>query len=65
MKDRPGHDFKYAINSNKIQKKFNWQPKKSFEEGIWDTVKWYLDNKTWWNEILKKKYKLRRIGIIK
>ena len=65
VKDRPGHDFKYAINSNKIQKKLNWQPKKSFEEGIWDTVKWYLDNKTWWNKILKKKYKLQRIGIIK
>ncbi|MFK7967656.1 MAG: dTDP-glucose 4,6-dehydratase [Rickettsiaceae bacterium] len=47
VKDRQGHDRRYAINSNKIHKQLNWQPKESFETGIAKTVKWYLDNQEW------------------
>ena len=61
--DRPGHDRRYAINSNKI-KKLGWRPKNSFKNGLFKTVFWYLNNKNWWDEIIKKKYKLKRIGKI-
>ena len=47
VKDRPGHDFRYAINSNKIQKDLNWEPQTLFPDGIIKTVKWYIDNKDW------------------
>lgn len=47
VKDRPGHDLRYAINSNKIQKHLNWKPQTLFHDGIIKTVKWYIDNKDW------------------
>ena len=47
VKDRQGHDRRYAINSTKIQRELNWRPKESFETGIAKTVKWYLDNTKW------------------
>ena len=59
--DRPGHDKRYAINANKI-KKLGWEPIRKFQKGLFETVTWYLNNEAWWNEILKKKYKLKRIG---
>jgi dTDP-glucose 4,6-dehydratase len=65
VKDRPGHDFKYAINSGKIKKELKWKPAISFELGIYNTVKWYVNNVDWWEKILKKKYKLHRVGIAK
>jgi dTDP-glucose 4,6-dehydratase len=61
--DRPGHDRRYAINSNKI-KKLGWRPNNNFKNGLFKTVFWYLDNKNWWDRIVKKKYKLKRIGKI-
>ena len=64
VNDRPGHDKRYAIDGNKI-KKLGWTPKVNFEQGIEETVKWYLENKNWWSKILKNKYKLERIGKIK
>ena len=64
VKDRPGHDKRYAIDGKKI-KKLGWIPKVNFEQGIEETVKWYLENKNWWSKILKNKYKLERIGKIK
>ena len=45
VKDRPGHDFRYAINSSKIRKQLNWEPKETFESGIKKTIKWYLKSK--------------------
>ncbi len=53
-KDRPGHDFRYAINSTKIRKQLNWSPKESFETGILLTIDWYLKNEFWWQEIKNK-----------
>ena len=64
VNDRPGHDKRYAIDGTKI-KNLGWIPKINFEQGIEETVKWYLENENWWRGILKNKYKLERIGKIK
>ncbi|MGL6299152.1 MAG: dTDP-glucose 4,6-dehydratase [Methanobacteriaceae archaeon] len=48
VKDRLGHDRRYAIDSTKIQKELGWKPKYTFENGIVETINWYLDNKNWW-----------------
>ena len=57
IKDRPGHDFRYSLNTDKIKKESGWQAKTKFEEGLKKTVKWYLDNKDWvlskWNKIAR------------
>jgi dTDP-glucose 4,6-dehydratase len=62
VKDRPGHDKRYALNSNKIRKKLNWKPKYNFLSGIEDTIKWYLNNKEWLKKLKNKNYTCR-IGI--
>ena len=54
--DRPGHDYRYAIDSSKIFNKFSWKPQETFESGIKKTVKWYLENREWLNKMeLKNK----------
>jgi len=63
--DRPGHDFRYAIDSSKIKRDLGWQPQESFETGIKKTVQWYLKNESWWQPILKGNYQAERIGLIK
>ena len=63
--DRPGHDFRYAIDASKIKMELGWQPKESFETGIKKTISWYLENQFWWEKIQKMKYKQERLGIIK
>lgn len=62
--DRPGHDFRYAIDSTKVKKSLNWLPKESFKTGISKTVKWYLKNEKWWRKIQNKSYKQERLGLI-
>lgn len=62
VKDRPGHDKRYAIDSTKINKELNWYPNETFESGLRKTVKWYLQNKKWWNNVLSGNYKLERRG---
>ena len=62
VKDRPGHDFRYAINSKKIQKELKWFPNETFKTGIKKTIEWYLDNKPWWRMIQNKSYKQERLG---
>ena len=62
VKDRPGHDRRYAINSSKIQNELGWNPSESFESGLEKTVQWYLDNKNWWEPVLKRGYSLERLG---
>jgi dTDP-glucose 4,6-dehydratase len=49
--DRPGHDFRYAIDFSKIKKELGWTPATSFNEGIKKTVKWYIDNEKWWRKL--------------
>jgi len=53
VKDRPGHDFRYSLNTEKIKKEIDWQAKIKFEEGVEKTVKWYLDNMDWVGRKLK------------
>jgi dTDP-glucose 4,6-dehydratase len=61
VKDRPGHDFRYALNSNKIKKELKWKPKTTFEKGILNTFNWYLDNKKYYTSLLKKDI-IKRLG---
>jgi dTDP-glucose 4,6-dehydratase len=61
VKDRPGHDVRYALNSDKIKSKLNWSPKINFEKGILNTIKWYVDNKTYYNNLNKKDI-IKRLG---
>lgn len=56
VKDRPGHDRRYAIDPAKIHKELGWLPQTSFAEGIKKTIKWYLDNKEWWQRIISGEY---------
>lgn len=55
--DRKGHDLRYAIDSTKIKNELGWKPETNFEDGIKKTIKWYLDNKPWWEEIISGDYK--------
>ena len=63
VKDRPGHDFRYALNNKKIQKELKWKSKINFEQGLQQTIKWYLDNKSFLKNISKKDYH-KRLGLI-
>ena len=62
VKDRPGHDFRYALNSRKIFKEFRWKSKINFEEGLKKTILWYLENEYFLKGISKKMYE-KRIGL--
>ncbi|GAB6091104.1 dTDP-glucose 4,6-dehydratase [Spirochaeta dissipatitropha] len=62
VKDRPGHDRRYAIDSSKMQRELGWVPQETFESGLQKTVQWYLENETWWQRVLSGDYKLERIG---
>ena len=61
VKDRPGHDFRYALNSNKIKKRLKWKPKTSLNHGISKTIDWYIDNQKYFLKISKKLF-LKRLG---
>jgi dTDP-glucose 4,6-dehydratase len=62
VKDRPGHDARYAIDAGKIERELGWRPQETFESGMRKTVQWYLDNENWWQRVLSGAYKLERIG---
>ena len=64
VKDRPGHDYRYALDSKKIRKKLKWVPKTNFNKGILLTINWYLKNKKF-SSSFSKKIDLRRIGLLK
>ena len=64
VKDRPGHDVRYAIDASKIQRDLNWAPKETFETGIRKTVEWYLSNETWCKRVLDGNYRLGRLGMV-
>lgn len=63
VKDRPGHDARYAIDAGKIQQDLGWCPQETFETGLAKTVRWYLDNRDWWQSVLDGSYRLERIGV--
>jgi dTDP-glucose 4,6-dehydratase len=62
VKDRPGHDRRYAIDASKLQGELGWKPSMTFEQGIARTVDWYLDQQAWVNRVLDGSYRLERIG---
>ena len=62
--DRPGHDFRYAIDASKISNELNWKPKESFDTGIDKTIQWYLENKLWWKSIQDNTYQQERLGVV-
>lgn len=63
VKDRPGHDLRYAIDASKIAKELGWVPKETFDTGIVKTVDWYLENRDWCNRVLDGSYKCERLGL--
>tara|TARA_B100000787_G_C16151269_1_gene276675 strand:- start:340 stop:1173 length:834 start_codon:yes stop_codon:yes gene_type:complete len=65
VNDRPGHDVRYAIDASKIKADLGWEPQESFESGLRKTVKWYLDNRLWWENVLSGDYRLDRLGGVK
>jgi dTDP-glucose 4,6-dehydratase len=62
VKDRPGHDLRYAIDASKIKRELGWAPVESFESGLEKTVAWYLENAAWWQAIREKNYSGQRLG---
>ncbi|MDA7929274.1 dTDP-glucose 4,6-dehydratase [Akkermansiaceae bacterium] len=62
VKDRPGHDLRYAIDAGKIERELGWKPRHTAASGFKETVQWYLDNESWWKPILEGSYRLDRLG---
>jgi len=60
--DRPGHDFRYAIDASKIENELDWKPKETFESGMRKTVKWYLNHMEWCEAVTSNNYNLKRLG---
>jgi len=65
VEDRPGHDFRYAIDYSKIETELGWRPRRSFQDGLERTVIWYLDRRDWWEPIMHEKYTGARLGLNK
>ena len=61
--DRPGHDHRYAIDASKIRNQLGWRPSVGFEEGLTQTVQWYLANQAWWQPLVKERYSGERMGL--
>ena len=62
VQDRPGHDFRYAMNTEKINAELGWSPAENFITGLEKTVNWYIENTQWWQSILDGSYRLERLG---
>ncbi len=63
VKDRPGHDRRYAIDAEKIQQELGWSPQETFETGLRKTLEWYLHNQTWWKRVQDGSYARERLGL--
>ncbi|MBT6713609.1 MAG: NAD-dependent epimerase/dehydratase family protein, partial [Candidatus Marinimicrobia bacterium] len=64
VKDRPGHDFRYAMDISNIKKKLSWEPAESFESGLRKTIEWYVANTSWLTDIHEKEYQQQRLGVL-
>jgi dTDP-glucose 4,6-dehydratase len=65
VEDRPGHDRRYAIDASKIERELGWRAQETFESGLEKTVKWYLENRSWWQAIMDHGYSAKRVGLAK
>ncbi|MAV59651.1 MAG: dTDP-glucose 4,6-dehydratase [Candidatus Marinimicrobia bacterium] len=63
--DRPGHDYRYAVDYSKIKNELKWEPEISFKKGLASTIDWYLNNDSWWKKIQQTKYNQKRLGLLK
>jgi dTDP-glucose 4,6-dehydratase len=63
VQDRPGHDFRYAINPAKIERELGWKPRQPFESALHDTVVWYAQNRGWWSPLRDRVYSGERLGL--
>ena len=63
VSDRPGHDARYAIDASKVARELAWKPRHTFESGLRATVRWYLDNRPWWDRVRSGVYRGERLGI--
>jgi len=61
--DRPGHDRRYAIDASKLERELGWRADENFESGLTKTVRWFFDNRRWWEAILDRGYQQKRIGL--
>ncbi|HEX2888229.1 dTDP-glucose 4,6-dehydratase [Vineibacter terrae] len=61
--DRPGHDQRYAIDPSKIEREIGWRPRHTFESGLRETVRWFLDNRGWWERVMSGAYRGERLGL--
>jgi len=57
VKDRPGHDRRYAIDASKAKAELGWSPAHTFEQGLEETVRWYVDNRSWWQNVISGAYR--------
>jgi dTDP-glucose 4,6-dehydratase len=64
VKDRPGHDQRYAIDASKLESELGWRAEETFETGIEKTVRWFLDNEWWWRPLRDKVYTGERLGLL-
>jgi dTDP-glucose 4,6-dehydratase len=65
VKDRPGHDFRYAMDPSGAEAALGWKARYNFEAGLDQTIRWYLDNEAWWRPIRDKRYAGQRLGGVK
>ncbi|MFL5296760.1 MAG: dTDP-glucose 4,6-dehydratase [Phenylobacterium sp.] len=63
--DRPGHDFRYSIDASKLRKELGWSPKMALQEGLEDTVRWYVENRDWVEGIRERGFHSERLGLVK
>ncbi len=61
--DRPGHDARYAIDATKIKTELGWRPRHDFDSGLRETVRWFLDNRAWWERVMSGAYRGERLGL--
>jgi dTDP-glucose 4,6-dehydratase len=63
VKDRPGHDHRYAIDASKIERELGWKPEETFETGLEKTIQWYLSHEEWWSRVQSGAYQGQRLGL--
>ena len=63
VRDRPGHDFRYAIDASKIKRELGWHPRHDIQSGLESTIRWYLQNTDWCEAVLGRGYELQRLGL--